>query len=289
MRNLPIEILKEYKKGFFRKRHFFSLEFLSKTYRYTDADVPIFANLDGTARWYEPKGISFDVIPVSLDNKVSSVILTISNADHKLSDLIFGEDTRNRPCYIYLCQLDNNMDVIGTIDTFYGFADKIDPVGPEEIELQIVDHMIKWAKRTLRTHNPTCDRVFTDTVACHYVGATDVVTAIRVQADPPATTIEVDSTTGMNTVDSKISIVMDNGRKHWSRILTIPDGDTLTIRDAIPAGRYAPVDAVVETRRWCDRSRERCEEMNNTDNFGGFPWLPYLEDKQILWGREAKG
>ena len=288
MRGLPVEILREFRKGYFRKRHFYSFEFLSRTYRFTDADVPIFATLDGTGRWYDPKGISFDIIPSDLENKVASAILTISNADHKLSDLIFGEDTRNRPCYIYLCLLDNNMDVVGTLDTFYGFCDRVDPVGPEEIEMQVVDHMIKWSRKTLRTHNPTCDRVFADTVGCHYVGATDVVTAIRVQADPMDTTIEVDDTTGMNTIDSRISIVMDNGQKHWSRILTIPDGDTLTIRDGIPAGRYAAVDAVVQTRRWCDRSRERCAEMSNTDNFGGFPWLPYLEDKEILWGQESR-
>lgn len=36
---------------------------------------------------------------------------------------------------------------------------------------------------------------------------------------------------------------------------------------------------------WCDRSYARCRELGNTDNFGGFRWLPSLEEKEIWWGR----
>lgn len=38
---------------------------------------------------------------------------------------------------------------------------------------------------------------------------------------------------------------------------------------------------------WCDRSYIRCEALNNTNNFGGFRWLPSLEDKTIWWGRTS--
>ncbi len=34
----------------------------------------------------------------------------------------------------------------------------------------------------------------------------------------------------------------------------------------------------------CDRSYTRCLELSNTANFGGFRFLPYLENKDILWG-----
>ena len=34
----------------------------------------------------------------------------------------------------------------------------------------------------------------------------------------------------------------------------------------------------------CDRSYERCTELTNTDNFGGFKYLPELEDLKIWWG-----
>lgn len=37
---------------------------------------------------------------------------------------------------------------------------------------------------------------------------------------------------------------------------------------------------------WCDRSYSRCESLGNIANFGGFRWLPELEDKEIWWGRK---
>jgi hypothetical protein len=36
---------------------------------------------------------------------------------------------------------------------------------------------------------------------------------------------------------------------------------------------------------WCDRTYARCQALGNTDNFGGFRWLPSIVDKEIWWGR----
>lgn len=36
---------------------------------------------------------------------------------------------------------------------------------------------------------------------------------------------------------------------------------------------------------WCDRSYARCRALGNTDNFGGFRFLPDLMDKELWWGR----
>jgi len=38
---------------------------------------------------------------------------------------------------------------------------------------------------------------------------------------------------------------------------------------------------------FCDRSYARCLAIANIANFGGFRWLPSIEDKEILWGRKA--
>lgn len=35
----------------------------------------------------------------------------------------------------------------------------------------------------------------------------------------------------------------------------------------------------------CDRSYDKCMGFVNTDNFGGFRWLPVLAEKEIYWGR----
>lgn len=36
---------------------------------------------------------------------------------------------------------------------------------------------------------------------------------------------------------------------------------------------------------WCDKSFDRCSALANTDNFGGFRFLPSLINKKIWWGR----
>lgn len=35
---------------------------------------------------------------------------------------------------------------------------------------------------------------------------------------------------------------------------------------------------------WCDRSYSRCVTLVNTDNFGGFRWLPDFENRELFWG-----
>jgi len=36
---------------------------------------------------------------------------------------------------------------------------------------------------------------------------------------------------------------------------------------------------------WCDQSYDRCQALSNTNSFGGFRFLPSLEEKKIWWGR----
>lgn len=37
---------------------------------------------------------------------------------------------------------------------------------------------------------------------------------------------------------------------------------------------------------WCDKSHNRCTELANTANFGGFRFLPIISEKEIWWGRK---
>jgi hypothetical protein len=39
---------------------------------------------------------------------------------------------------------------------------------------------------------------------------------------------------------------------------------------------------------WCDQSYDRCTTLANTDNFGGFRWLPSIVEKEIWWGRQPR-
>ena len=36
----------------------------------------------------------------------------------------------------------------------------------------------------------------------------------------------------------------------------------------------------------CDRSDQRCVDLGNQANFGGFRWIPSIQDKPIWWGQK---
>jgi hypothetical protein len=36
---------------------------------------------------------------------------------------------------------------------------------------------------------------------------------------------------------------------------------------------------------WCDKSYNRCKKLSNSDNFGGFRFIPEIAEKEIWWGR----
>lgn len=36
---------------------------------------------------------------------------------------------------------------------------------------------------------------------------------------------------------------------------------------------------------WCDRTYTRCAALGNQANFGGFRWLPSIQEKEIWWGK----
>lgn len=40
---------------------------------------------------------------------------------------------------------------------------------------------------------------------------------------------------------------------------------------------------------WCDRTHNRCVALTNSTNFGGYRWLPSLENIDIYWGRLPPG
>lgn len=37
---------------------------------------------------------------------------------------------------------------------------------------------------------------------------------------------------------------------------------------------------------YCDRSYQRCVDLGNQANFGGYRWLPSIQDKPVWWGQK---
>ena len=66
-------------------------------------------------------------------------------------------------------------------------------------------------------------------------------TQMRVAAIALATTMEVDSTTGMIAGD-RVGIKLDSDDIHWTTVASITDADTFELTDGIPAGEAAAID-----------------------------------------------
>lgn len=66
-------------------------------------------------------------------------------------------------------------------------------------------------------------------------------TQMRVAAIALATTMEVDSTAGMEDGD-RIGIRLDSDAIHWTTIDSITDADTLELSDGIPAAQTVAID-----------------------------------------------
>ena len=62
--------------------------------------------------------------------------------------------------------------------------------------------------------------------------------------------------------------------------------ETLRIcQSSCPWGFKETECGYVGAETWCDQSYERCLALSNTDNFGGFRFLPSISEKEIWWGR----
>lgn len=281
MQTLPIELTRELGRTFHIVRHLYRFAFSSKTYQWTDAGTDVYAK----GSWWKAKGIEFGNIQFEALPSIEQVTFTINNADHEVSDRILSEESRGKVVEVFAVALDIHMSMIGSVLIFYGFTDKT-KILFDKIEIECYNHLIKWKTITpRRTHIPNCYWTFQDPNTCTYTPVAEKATTV-VGAWGAVATFDVVDTTGMSkTTDTKIRITLDDGTYHWSKITDVVDANTLTINDAFTAGTVSGGNAV-ETFAWCDHSWERCGELSNTANFGGFRWCSYLQDKQIKWGRD---
>lgn len=84
--------------------------------------------------------------------------------------------------------------------------------------------------------------------------------------------------------DEKITITMTNEFARW---------DMQTINLHSPSCRWKVFKGTecqyVGSETKCDRTYATCrDKYSNTDNFGGFRWLPDIENKTVWWGRSSK-
>jgi hypothetical protein len=280
MKSFPIELTRELRRYTHSIKHLVKIE-LAHTLRWCDGNVNVYYN----SAWWDAKGITFDAVTYDALPSVDSLKLDIDDASGKLGQTFLGEETRGKDAYVYGVALNRYGTVIYGTMLFYGFCDAVN-IERGKVSLELANHLIRWKTATpRRTHTPTCWWTFRDTGTCTYVPTGATITTVKVQWNATDTTGDVTTSAAMDLVDTKISMVLDDGSIHWSELVNIVDADTIEIADGIPAGRHANVGAEVQTYSWCDHSYESCDRMGNTLNFGGFKWLIYLQDKEFTWGR----
>ena len=292
MKTIPEELLSQFKKEIRDIKHLFEIhETATHVMYWTDASLDIYYS----GHWYCRAPIKFDTVGASSNLSASSISLNVGNASRlttydkrTFSDVALSKALRDCEVYIYRVALDINQDVINKALLFFGYIDRIE-FDKKQAKIEVTNHFIKWSQPTpRRLHGGGCQWAFKIASSpCQYTGTANITTAIKNTVSATDTMIDVDSTTGMTSLtNSKIIITLDSGLTHKTTIKNVIDGDTVELTDAIPVGESAAIDNVVTVMDWCDGSYDRCLLMDNTANFGGFRWLPALQDRKIWWGQK---
>lgn len=179
----------------------------SSTYRYCDADIPVWADTGSAVYEFQPHPVQVENIDQSGDLAVDKVTLAFSAVDLTLVSVVLGEDVSHKTVNVYFTCLDSIGKPIATEKIFSGVVTEWE-LTEQDLTVVLANELIAWQKKTLRTHSASCPWVFKGS-ECTYAGA--------------------------------------------------------------------------ET--WCDKSYERCKQLSNSANYGGFPFLPSIKDKKIWWGR----
>jgi hypothetical protein len=281
VRALPTELGAEILAGYRFTRHLFKFEWIiggsPATQYWTDCDQDVYYG--GIP--YLSRDIRFERINSSMSG-IDNINIEIDDTDQSIKTIILAESIKNKPVYVYLVALGSSdpLAVTQSIEVlglpyllFYGFCDEAArPIGSQRFQIEVYNEMIKWKMKTPRyLCSPTCQNEFKKCA---------------------------DKVIGSDTQTYRcISDVVNHA---LNKPTTGADWDHFWVFDAAGGGvpwvegvwhlsgtcRY--VDGTFPGDDWCDKSWERCLALANTVNFDGCRWLPGIQGKEILWGRNRK-
>lgn len=127
-----------------------------------------------------------------------------------------------------------------------------------------------------------------DVFSSLFVGSTvqgstvEIHSIIYFDSDPPDSTIVFEGTIDDWSLDEeRVTITIASVLQRWSQ---------RTINNYGPSCRWKVFKGTecgyTGGATTCDRSYQRCVDLGNQDNFGGFRWLPSIQDKPIWWGQK---
>jgi hypothetical protein len=269
MRALPTELGIEVLADYRFTRHLFIFEWTSGTKYWTDCDQDIYYG----GNPYLSRDIRFERINSSMSG-IDNISIEIDDIDQTIKTIILAESIKNKSVYVYLAALDQSVQVLGLpYLLFYGFCDEATrPIGSQRFQIEVYNEMIKWKMKTPRyLCSPTCQWEFkkcADKVLRH---------------------------TGIGTYTCILDHVADATNRptsgaNWATYWSATGSGGIAWVDGVwyLIGTCRYVDGTFPDDDWCEKSWERCLALANTINFDGCRWLPGIQGKEILWGRNRK-
>jgi len=215
---------------------------------YTDCDVPLATG----GKLYEPRGMEIGDITYSTGNLVDSCKLTLDNLDDALTTQFVGGNPQGQPVSIGMVLLDENYQITGATAASSG-------------------DIILWGWGL----GLTADALIT--------GGLGIALAGPVSGSDGILTLFSGEIDDWTMTEGRLEITVASQFARWSR---------KTFRTHSSSCRWlvfkGPECGYSGPETWCDRSYDRCVQLGNQDNFGGFRWLPSLEQKNIWWGQVPK-
>jgi len=258
MKSFPSDLLTEIIKRIHTRTYLVKLQFSHPLYLTPFSEKILHEN-----QWYSPRKIEFKGGQISMLARADHITLEANNSDRFFTYLAESERIEGSPVYIYEAYLDLHAKIIGSWVFFFGYVDRY-RISPRRASLMIYNHMIKFKTPTPRyIHGAACRFEFKKK------------SSIIIGTDSNQYTCIFDH------------IAVANNRPvtgaFWRMFWTLGgSGGSVWQSESeylVEGCNYTGAETS------CDQSYDRCIELGNQANFGGFRWQPYLADKDLWWGR----
>ena len=224
---------------------------------------------------------SEEYTPVKLLDLELSTTLRYAACDVPISNQSVSEDTG-------LAFVDGDVEFIDEDVQFWGdlmFGDEALIWAPRQFDLQPIsysmDDVVDQVALTVDNRDQVLTPYFTDE-APQGSAITIRETVLDDNFDPLGAVVQFKGVLdSWELSDSDVNMVVSNELSRWNQ-------RTLALHSASCRWKQfkGTECAYSGAATWCDRSYSRCVALANTPNFGGFRWLPSIQDKEIWWGQQ---
>jgi hypothetical protein len=139
-------------------------------YRYTDFDLDIWSDADGSLEKYSSIGFGFDSINYSMGQIVDDASIRIDNLNSVMTSIFGGDNIQGNKASLWACIItDSTSNNIYTISLFGGYLDSFD-LDETELRLKISSLFSSWHQTSFSKYGSSCRwKVFKGT-ECRYAG-----------------------------------------------------------------------------------------------------------------------